>query len=273
MQALTVFRGFKDQYPPYGLVDTEGAPITTLPEARNPWLALTFALRSTARTAVERAMPTTNACPYHEAVARRIGSAVTPLKPFDDNEHGLDTLRQAVRLGAELNAPLFTSLIQRIPALQRLHGNTADVEPFARNSVVLLDQPLQHPQQLARAFVYSLGALDELFTSNFLNDDIARAYTKVETMHGADRLNWATPTATFDLELRMPVDVLDRIHGSELEPNDAHTTIYPIGTRLGDIAVTEPTIGCPGNLLAHAVWQQAIDVVVGEGMWSQGVPN
>lgn len=179
-------------------------------------------------------------------LAGRLGGTRPRLKPVNHDAKGLDTLRNVTTTGGELNAPLFTSLTRRIPAIQRLHGSTFDSEAFARNSVSLLREPLGHPQQRAAAFAYSLGSLFELNTHNFLSNELALAYTKIEQLpDGTERLAWAMPTEEFPL--RFEIDVADRTRGSEVDRNGDHWTTYPVGTKLKDIAVTEPTIGCPAT--------------------------
>lgn len=267
--ALAAFDTFTESLPPYGLMNPDGSPYTGS-EAR-PLRTLAWALRATGRAAVEQATPSITACPYHQILETKLGTIPPPLEAYDNNEHGLDTLRNVVAPGAMLNASLFVSLVARMPGLQRLHVSTSDSEAFARSSVALLREPLAHPQQHAEAFVYSLGDLSEFMTSNFLGDELASRVTKVETTHdGQERLAWAIPTE--DLVLRQKVRVLDRVAGSENIRSDEHRTLYEVGTRLGDIAINEPTFGCPGNKLAFAMWQRTVDAVIGEGLWDK-VPN
>lgn len=264
--ALIAFEAFKEQYPPYGLVTHKGESYTG--DGDHPWRQLVSALRATGRLAVEKALPSLTSCPYHALLEEKLGTLPPALTPFDNNEHGLDTLRNVVAPGAILNGSLFASLVLRMPGLQKLHGSKVANEEFARNSVTLLREPLAHPQQHAEAFVYSLGSLGEFLTANFLGDELAQAYTKIEeTPSQSERLAWAIPT--HDFTLRQDAWVQDRTQGSERDTSDAHRTRYPIGTHLRDIAVTEPTFGCPGNKLANAMWQRTIDVAVGQELWSR----
>lgn len=264
--AHRVFEELKEQFPPYGLVDPTGTSLEGLKAAAMPWHQLNRALSDTGHYVFEQATPSVSSCPYHRVLASRLGSTRPPLAPFDYDERGLDTLRNVVTPGGELNAPLFTSLIRRMPALQRLHGGTLDLEVFARNSQSLLREPLSHPQQWAKAFVYTLGSLPELLTDRFLNDNLARYYTKLEYSGSAkERLAWAIPTDEF--ATRFEVKVADRPRGSEATPIGDHWTTYPVGTQLKNIEINEPTIGCPGDKLARAMWERAIDVAVGEGLW------
>ena len=266
--ALHVFEGLKEQYPPYGLVDRTGQPLQNLRSTAQPWRQLYGTLRATGHHVFEQATPSIISCPYHQVLADKLGSTNPLLTPFDNDERGLDTLRNVVTPGGELNASLFTSLIRRMPALQQLHGSDLDPEIFARNSRSLLREPLAHPQQRAAAFVYSLGSLFELLTDDFLTDDLARTYTKVERMtDGQERLAWAIPTEEFTT--RFEVQVADRTRGSETDRDGDHWTLYPVGTKLKDIEVTEPMIGCPGDQLARAMWDRVIDVAVGEALWDQ----
>lgn len=108
----------------------------------------------------------------------------------------------------------------------------------------------------------------EILSPRFLGDDLALEYTKVEFgPNGSERLAWAMPTEEF--RLRQEVDVKSRVLGSELRQYGLHETLYPIGTKLKDIEFDEPTIGCPGNQLAYAMWDRTIDVMVGERLWEQ----
>lgn len=268
--ALKTFEGFEATHPPYGLVDYKGNPITHLRhEYRNPWVVLNYALKSTAHVALEKTKPPIDHCPYHEVLSAKLGGTYPQLNPYDNNERGLDAFRAVITPGGELNSPLFVSLVRRMPALQTLHGSTSSNEEFARRSVAILREPLTHPQQWAKAFVYSLGRLTTILTERFLDDELALQYTKIEETPEGDRLNWAIPTA--DFTIKQDVDVVSRVLGSELDRTGEHITIYPVGTRLGDIEVDEPTFGCPGNLLAVAMWQRTIDVVVGERLWQTAV--
>jgi hypothetical protein len=226
-----------------------------------------MALRVTGHAVIEQAQPRIDSCPYHEVIAKKLGDAALRLEPIDHNERGLDSLRSAVAPGAVLNAPLFASLLRRLPGIQELHGSKSDPEAFAHNSVSLLHEPLAHPQQWAAGFVYSLGSLAELLRDSFLNDELALRYTKVErNASGKERLAWAMPTEEFTL--RQEVRVTSRVLGSERdEADDTNSTLYPIGTRLAEIEVDEPTIGCPGNQLAFAMWHRAIGAIVGENLW------
>lgn len=266
--ALQIFGDLKEQAPPYGLVDRSGNPLEELGSSPKPWHQLYGVLGSTGRYVFEKATPSVIACPYHQVLSRRLKPAYPPLQPYDNDKYGLDVLRNMATPGGVANAPLFVSLIQRMPALQRLHGSTSDPEAFARNSVSLLREPLSHPQQWAKAFVYTLGSITELLTDRFLSDELARTYTKLERLaDGQERLAWAIPTE--DFTTRFEVRVADRTRGSEADRAGDHWATYPIGTKLKDIAITEPTIGCPGDQLARAMWDRVVDVVVGEELWQR----
>lgn len=263
--ALAVFESLPDTHPPYGLASYKGEPITSsfMDSRHGPWHGLNTALRSTGWYVMQEARPTLSSCAYHEAL-QELGGVYPTLRPYDFNERGLDTLRDVVTPGAMLNASLFTSLIYRLPVIQRLHGNSTDTEAFARNSVSLLREPLAHPQQRAAAFVLSLGSIREFHSPQFLNDDLALRYTKIETINDTDRLAWAIPTEEFTL--RQDWGVQSRVLGSERDLDRSVSVEYPAGTRLSEITIDEPTIGCPGNKLASAMWQRAIGVVVAESL-------
>ena len=266
--ALLVFEDIKSEFPPYGLMGMSGEPLTDLQDSSRPWYDLTRALSATGQLVFDRAIPSIVQCPYHQVLTDTVGKTYPPLSPMDNDERGLDTFRNAVTPAAKLNAPFFTSIIRRMPALQELHGSHTDPELFARNSISLLREPLSHPQQWAAAFVYSLGALQELLTDEFLGNNIALTYTKLEKLpDGTERLAWAIPTE--DFTTRFEIRVADRTRGSEIQQKADHVTVYPVGTRLKDIKVDEPVIGCPGDQLARANWNRTIDVVVGEGLWRQ----
>lgn len=216
--------------------------------------------------AVDRANPGVSACPYHEAIATKLGSTAIPLAPLDGNTRGLDTLRGVVEPGAVFASTLTTSLIRRLPALQALHGDRSDQVEFAHNSVSLLREPLRHPQQMAAAFVMSLATFRTLGSSMFLEDERALAYTKVEAdPFGGNRLAWSIPTE--DFTLLYPVSVPSRTLGSERDRKGDHVREYPIGTRIGDIEVDEPTLGCPGNQFATALWHRTVDIAAQENLW------
>lgn len=264
--ALRVFEDLKTTNGPYGLVDRDGNTISTLRDGGDPWIVLAGALKTTARIAVERAQPGVYACPYHEAIASKLGSTAIPLAPLDGNSKGLDTLRGVVEPGAVFASTLTTSLIRRLPALQALHGDRSDHIEFAHNSVSLLREPLRHPQQRATAFVMSLGTLRTLASPRFLDDELALAYTKVESdPSGGNRLAWAMPTEDFTLLAN--VSVPSRTQGSERDRQGDHIRSYPIGTRLGDIEVDEPTLGCPGNQFASSLWHRSVDIAAQENLW------
>lgn len=258
-----VFGELKESYPPYGVIREDGSgPLDEKPSM----IKLAMSLSATGRFAIEKASPSVKACPYHETIAPpQLGGE--DLEPYDNNERGLDTLRSVVAPGAMLNSPLFVSLVKRMPAIQRLHGDKSDPEVFTRASVSLLREPLGHPQQWAKAFVYSLGTLATIMTDDFFDDYLAKSFTRVEeNPDGRTRLGWSRLTE--DLLLLTSVTVKDRSRGPEIGP-ESILTKYPKGTRLGDIKITEPTIGCPGDQLARAMWDRTIDVFVGESLWDR----
>jgi len=274
--ALRFFKDLRQSSPPYGLVNKAGNAITNF-GGEQPWYDLSNALSSSAHYAFENATPSISACPYHAVLSDTLGGTTTPLRPFDGNERGLDTLRNVVTPGGELNSPLFVALLRRMPSLQRLHGTSGSTEEFARASSTLLREPLAHPQQWAASFVCTLGTISELVheltdpeSGPYLNDTLALQVTKIEEgPGGSERLAWAIPTE--ELTLRSARPVADRTQGNEFNLSGDHVVKYPAGTRLIDMPVTEPTIGCPGNLFAEEVWQRAIDVIVSEGLWPQPV--
>ena len=88
------------------------------------------------------------------------------------------------------------------------------------------------------------------------------------TQYGIQRVAWSESTE--ELRTTVEVAVADRNKGPERASRGAeHVTVYPAGTRLGDIAITEEVIGCPGRALAYRTWLQACDVFEGQGLWEQ----
>lgn len=61
--ALRVFEGLKEQFPPYGLVTHNGNIFQLKPE-RSPWTQLSSALRATGHYVFEHAKPSVIECPY-----------------------------------------------------------------------------------------------------------------------------------------------------------------------------------------------------------------
>jgi hypothetical protein len=72
------------------------------------------------------------------------------------------------------------------------------------------------------------------------------------------------PTEKFTL--RQDTTVISRALSAELD-GDQQIVVYPAGTRLEDISINEPTIGCPGKQLAFAMWDRTIDAIVRERLW------
>lgn len=274
--ALRVFEDLEETHRPFGLVDTQGNSVqdlfadSWLYKKYGAWANLNSALRSTGRYVMEKALPGIKSCPYSRVLQARLAPIKPDLTPFDNDKRGLDTLRGVASPGAVLNASLFTSLIRVLPRLSRLHPRIGrDETQFASNSAALLNEPLSHPQQWAMPFVLTLGTLDELLTDRFLDDELAQRYTSVKASpRGGDRLAWAISTKDFCI--KEEVEVVSRVHGSEVVSNDGsrrEVILYPAGTRLGDIAIDEPVIGCPGNRLAHAMWQRIVRIAVEQCLW------
>jgi len=262
---------YRSQHPPYGLVDYRGNTLHSIDPARQPWKVLEEAMSDTVSLAFDETVPSLQACPYHVAFKNTTGYSV---RPVDHNEYGLDDLRELTVPGGRLAPTLIVNLMRRMPAMARLNGSSASIVDLARNSErSLLTEPLGHPQQHARAFMFTLGDGSNgtdfrLDRSRFMPDEVINKYTRLDTgPDGAQRIEWALSTE--DFILRASVRVPDRTQASTFSPRlgDA-ATIYPIGTRLGDIAVTEPTIGCPGNQMAYYMWQQAAEVASAENLWT-----
>jgi hypothetical protein len=249
----------------YGLVGYRGVDPTN---PFSPWSQLERALKMTARAAFDETASPVRACPYVPAL-KNLGAI--PLAPIDGNEQGLDRLREVSFPGANFAPALIVNILRKIPAIAAIHGATASPENVARASArSLLDEPLHHPQQHAAAFVYCLTGSDtggQMFFDRklFLPAESIRSYTRLSVNSlGKQAVEWSKPTRDFTLQ--RPVTVANRLRGPEFEGGD-HTITYPAGTRLGNIMVNEPTIGCPGKRMAYDMWDQALDVIVGEKLW------
>lgn len=267
-----VYASYRQSAPPYGLLDDQGEPFTGFSgRGKRPYLQLEGLLSSTARHAFEEVTPPSTGCPYHETL-RNLGSI--SLNPEHPSSPDVERLREITFPGAELAPVTIVNILKRIPAIAELHGASADLETLARNSAhTLLREPLRHPQQLAKAFTFSIGEGKRgsdfmVDRDNFMPSDVIERYTRIVINNrGQEVIAWSIPTE--DFTLRASVHVVNRLEGPEFELEGEHTTLYPIGTRLGDIEITEPTIGCPGNQLAYDMWDQAIDFIVGEQLWEQ----
>lgn len=256
---------------PLGLVDRRGNPFGDLgePGADFSWLRLEQAMSWTAYAAFDQTQPQISGCPYHAALGNLGG---INLQPVDNNEQGLDKLREVSLPGGMFAPALLVNLLRRMPAMAAIHGANSTPEDLARNSATsLLKEPMRHPQQWARAFSFTLiGDTQPEDLSydrkKFFPDDLIASYTKrTVNAAGKEQITWAKPTE--DFTLRANVRVASRVLGSETDLEGNHTITYPIGTRLGDIKTDEPTIGCPGNLLAYDMWAQAIDTIVAKSFW------
>jgi hypothetical protein len=266
------YRGLRTAHPPYGLLDSQGDSVTSLRSGQRGWTQLEATMARSATVAFNATSTGVTRCPYIPALINLIE---TKLEPVDNNEHGLDRLREITVPGARLAPTTIVNLLRRIPEMGRLHGATVSNEALARNSVVsLLDEPLHHPQQWAKPFNFCLATGVDgpqgsgIDRSDFLPEERILALTKLGTdQRDNERLEWAMPTANFPLLI--DVYVVNRSLGSESDLAGDHVTVYPAGQRLGDIAVNEPTIGCPGAILAREMWAQGIDAITGEGMWDR----
>jgi hypothetical protein len=265
------YASFRTSDNPLGLVNRDGTPFGDLgePGTSSAWLRLERAMSSTAYAAFNEAQPKLSGCPHHGALKNLAGVA---LQAIDNNERGLDRLREVSVPGATFAPALLVNLLRRLPAMAAIHGVSTQTEDLARTSATsLLKEPLRHPQQWARAFNFTLiGGTQESDLSyerkSFFPDDLISKYTKhTVNAAGKEQITWAKPTE--DFTLRANVHVANRVLGSEMDMTGNHIMVYPIGTRLGDIKTDEPTIGCPGNLLAYDMWNQAIDTIVAKGFW------
>lgn len=153
-----------------------------------------------------------------------------------------------------------------------LTGATSDTASLAKASArQLLQEPLNHPQQYAKPFIFCLAdgyrGTDIAFQrDSFMPDTLIADSVQLDSMaEGQEILGWSKPT--LDFILRAQVSVVNRLEGSERDTSGDHVSVYPAGTRLGDIRVDEPTIGCPGNQMAYEMWGQAVDTIVGMRLW------
>jgi hypothetical protein len=264
-------------HPPYGLATRTGTPIERI---RTPggseyrgWLRLEGALSDTATYAFENTRPgNLNSCPYAAVLRKSVGILGKGAQPVDNDEFGLDTFRSRTLPGAQFAPTTIVGLMRAMGRLKQLHGAKSSSSILAQNSArSLLSEPLYHAQQWAKPFIFTLGKGDgvsdgRLQRDTFLDDDTAERYTKLEVDGaGNEIIAWSMPTE--DFALRVAVRVADRTRGHETEPGD-HQRVYPAGTRLGDIEVTEPTIKCPGFRLAYAMWNTAVMVAAEENLWA-----
>lgn len=263
-------------HPPFGFVNRQGETITSIrkPGMAEPsrWMALESMMANTARVVFAETTPQVAVCPYAPVLRDAVG-IITPSTSMDGDVHGLDTLRGAVSPGAFFAPTLIVNLIRRMHMLKQLHGARTSHWSLAGNSAKsLLDEPLRHPQQWAKAFMFTLarGMDDEdnyMLRDTFLDETVARRYTelRVDDQTGRESIGWALPTEEFIL--RAAVKVADRTRGHERQPGD-HQRTYPVGTRLGNIEITEPTVKCPGFRLAYAMWDSALHAAVRENLWT-----
>jgi hypothetical protein len=268
------YKHSRDKHPPYGLINRAGNTVESFglrAGGASSWLRLESSLVATAEAAFNQTVSTVNACPYHETL-RNLGSA--SLAPIDHNRRGLDRLREVTFPGARLAPANIVNILRRMPAIARLNRATISIEELAHNSArSLLSEPLRHPQQWAKAFTFCLGEgyegsdLSLRRDESFMPDKLIALYTTLcLDPKGREYIRWSMPTA--DFVTRTEVRVANRLLGSEADLLGEHITSYPIGTRLGDIKVDEPTIGCPGSQMAYEMWAQTVDVIVGEGFWT-----
>ncbi len=264
-----VYAGYRSIAPPYGLFDAKGEPFRGFGDRERRWVNLERLISATARKAFEAVAPPETGCPYHNAL-QNLGHI--PLQPSTAQEPDVERLREVVFPGAQFAPATIVNILKRMPAMATAHRASLDTETLARNSNrTLLQEPLHHPQQHAKAFTFCLadgmGGTDWIIDrDNFMPDDVIDGYTKLGTnAAGHEAIVWSIPTV--DFVLRASVHVANRIEGPEAEMNGDHITLYPAGTRLGAIALNEPTIGCPGSQLAYDMWDQATDVIANEDLW------
>jgi hypothetical protein len=263
------YGGFRQTAPPYGLVTPQGEPITSLKGMSG--LALERAMTATARRAFEIVAPPVASCPYSGALTNLGEFPLSPEQPLSED---VERFRRMTAPGALFAPATIVNMLLRMPRLAKLNHATVGLEGLARSSArPLLEEPLHHPQQYAKAFTFTIadgkrGSDFVMDRDNFMPDEVIEAYTTLgEDKAGREAIVWSRLTTDFVLRTRVRVN--NRLEGSEREIEGDHITVYPIGTRLGDIAVHEPTIGCPGSQLAYDMWEQATDVMVNEGFWPQ----
>lgn len=270
-EVLKTFRAIRASNPPYGLVDYAGKPVTTLQHnQRSPWLVLEAGLSSTMLTAYNLTRPPVDQCPYAGVLTQKLGvRALTPLVGYHPD---LDTLREVSAPGGVLAPGLIVPLLSRIPAIASFHGAKSSYKSLATLSARnLLQSPLSHAQQHAKAFVFCLTGEtkgDITFDrESFLPTKLIAEYTKIETNPvGHEQIQWALPTS--DFRLQTGVHVVSRVASSEQDRSGKNGTFYPAGTRLGDIKTDEPTIGCPGKIVAYALYGAAVSIIIQEQLWT-----
>jgi hypothetical protein len=123
-----------EEFAPYGLVSPDGEPITQLPHGRLGWTQLARGLQYGTRLVLNRVIPPVSACPYHEVLESRLGTADMGLEPQDANEYGLDTFRDVILPGGLFAPTTILGMLRQMPALQELHGARTPIQELARNS-------------------------------------------------------------------------------------------------------------------------------------------
>jgi hypothetical protein len=268
------YAAVRENNPPYGLVDIQGQPFTGTMSGRPlTWIGLEVLLIGTARAAFEKAEPPVTGCPYHEALSN-IGG-LPSYQPVTGHGEGNDRLATITYPGAYFAPLTIIGFLRKVPAIGDMLSATVDPETLAKNSShTFLEQPLNHAQQHAKAFSLAIadGYFDDKGNSGvdrntFFPEDVVHDFLALgENRRGQEAIVWSKPTT--DLILRTAVLVADRTKGSEDDLNGGHQVLYPAGTRLGDIEVTEPTIRCPGSQMTYDLYKHALTTIVDLAMWT-----
>lgn len=240
-----------------------------------PFYALETTLKSTMMEAYGKAALTgTDTCPYADILKEKL-TRKKVAKNTNITDDRRVFLESAIPGGYE--APvLIANLIGRMKDASAVHGVDANPYELAKNSIGLIRQPLRHPQQWAKAFMFTLVDTDmilmngkDVFTfrrEDFLPNEILAEYTKISMSAFGPQLQWSIPIEDFTLKAPSIV-IHSRTSGTETDPNSSGTRVYEQGTRLGDISVDEKTLTCPGKPLANFLWKKGVELAQENKLW------
>lgn len=266
------YRSFAESAPPLGILNHQGQPVAK--EQIKRWRDLEVAMASTVFRAFNLVDLEGISCPYADPGLRNIGGIISRPKTDSKQEPSARRLLEVTLPGGLFAPATIVNIVKRIPAMAKIHGSTLPPDVLASNSsATLLHEPLHHPQQWAKAFSFCLAspardgediAIDR---NHFMDSEIIAAYTRLGVNSaGLEAVIWSRPTSEFSLLTN--VNVADRSAGPEFVYEGEHRATYPTGTRLGEISVNEPTLGCPGSVLAYEMWHQTIEVANATDLWS-----
>jgi hypothetical protein len=248
-------------------LDDEAKPLElSAVNPTKPFLALEASLKHEMATAYALASPQAPECPYHEDLTRRLN-----LRPIFHNGIEVDiadtdkeTFMQATYPGAFEAAVTISNMLGAFARIKSVFGLEDDPYTLAERSAGLIDTPLRHPVQWAVPFIFTLVPEYAVVSAGgfssfdrrvgFLDEALIHRYLTPKVTPDGICVEWAKPIEEFTINAK--VTVYDRAHGSETDASSA--TIYPIGTKLADIAVTERTLTCPGKEIAQVLWHKGV---------------